>query len=106
MNFPASSIGWPNNLKYDLPPSFPDSARVYSVNISPDGITSVTGPGFPATNTTFTANTPINLGAFNSQIVSFTIPSGNSPSVFLDPYSTTLSFTLSYTVTTAASEKH
>ena len=33
MNFPTSSIGLPNNLKYDLPPSFPDSARAYSVNI-------------------------------------------------------------------------
>ena len=103
MNFPTSSIGLPSNLKYDLPPSFSDSARAYSVNISPDGITSVTGPGIPNTATTFGTSTPVNLGAFNSQIVSFTIPSGNSQSVFLDPYSTTLSFTLSYIVTTAAS---
>ena len=102
MNFPTSSIGLPNNLKYDLPPSFSDSARAYSVNVSPDGITSVTGPGLANTTTTFAANLPINSGAFNSQIVSFTIPSGNSQSVFLDPYSTTLSFTLSYVVTTAA----
>ena len=33
MNFPTSSIGLPQNLKYDLPPSFSDSARAYSVNI-------------------------------------------------------------------------
>ena len=100
MNFPTSSIGLPQSLKYDLPPSFSDSARAYSVNISTDGITQVVGPSIPNTNTT---NSGTNLGAFNSQIVSFTIPSGMSQSVFLDPYSTTLSFTLTYTVTTAAS---
>jgi hypothetical protein len=101
MNFPTSSIGLPQSLKYDLPPSFSDSARAHSVNISPDGITQVTGPSLP--NPSFTANSGTSLGAFNSQIVSFTIPSGMSQSVFLDPYSTTLSFTLTYTVGTAAS---
>lgn len=100
MNFPSSSIGLPQSLKYDLPPSFSDSARAYSVNVAPDGITQVTGPAL--TNPSFTANSGTNLGAFNSQIVSFTIPSGMSQSVFLDPFSTTLSFTLSYTVGTAA----
>jgi len=97
MNLPTSSIGLPNNLKYDLPPSFSDSARAYSVNIAPDGITQVTGPAL--VNPAFTVNIGTNLGAYNSQIVSFTIPSGMSQSVFLDPYSTTLSFTLTYTVT-------
>ena len=101
MNFPTSSIGLPQSLKYDLPPSFSDSARAYSVNVSPDGITQVTGPSISATNTTFVANAPVNFGAFNSQVVSFTIPSGMSQSVFLDPHSTTLSFTLTYNVTTA-----
>ena len=48
MNFPTSSIGLPSNLKYDLPPSFSDSARAYSVNIAPDGITSVQGSVPPA----------------------------------------------------------
>lgn len=100
MNFPSSSIGLPQSLKYDLPPSFSDSARAYSVNVAPDGITQVVGPALP--NPSFTANSGTALGAFNSQIVSFTIPSGMSQSVFLDPYSTTLSFTLSYTVGTAA----
>ena len=98
MNFPTSSIGLPNNLKYDLPPSFSDSARAYTVNVAPDGITSVQGPTPPAT--IFTALGGTYMGPFNSQVVSFTIPSGNSPSVFLDPFSTTLSFTMSYDVTT------
>ena len=98
MNFPTSSIGLPQNLKYDLPPSFPDSARAYSVNVAPDGITQVSGP--PLINPSFTQNSGTNLGAFNSQIVSFTIPSGMSQSVFVDPFSTTLSFTMSYTQTT------
>ena len=43
MNFSTSSIGLPQSLKYDLPPSFSDSARAYSVNVAPDGITQVTG---------------------------------------------------------------
>ncbi len=99
MNFPTSSIGFPNNLKYDLPPSFSDSARAYSVNVSPDGITQVTGP---TSTIPCAVGGATQTGAFNSQIVSFTIPSGNSQSVFLDPFSTTLSFTLIYTITRAA----
>ncbi len=78
MNFPTSSIGLPQGLKYDLPPSLPDSARAYSVNVAPDGITQVVGPAL--VNPSFTANTSLALGAFNSQIVSFTIPSGMSQS--------------------------
>lgn len=98
MNFPTSSIGLPQSLKYDLPPSFSDSARAYSVNVAPDGITIVTGP---SSTIPFTVTGATSAGAFNSQVVSFTIPSGMSQSVFLDPYSTTLSFTLVYTVNTA-----
>ena len=88
MNFPTSSIGLPQSLKYDLPPSLPDSARAYSVNVAPDGITQVNGPPIVIANPVFTANSGTSLGAFNSQSVSFTIPSGMSQSVFLDPYST------------------
>lgn len=98
MNFPTSSIGLPQSLKYDLPPSFSDSARAYSVNVAPDGITQVVGPALP---TIFTANTGTQFGSYNSQVVSFTIPSGNNQGTFLDPYSTTLSFSMSYQVTTA-----
>lgn len=96
--FPTSSIGLPKSLNYDLPPSASDSCRSYSVNLSPDGITSVVCPTFipfPAANTLLQP-------PFNSQVVSFTIPSGNSNSVFLDPQHTTLSFSLTYTVGTAA----
>ena len=101
MSFPSSSIGLPQSLNYNLPPSFSDSARAYSVNVAPDGITQVSGSALP--NPSFTQNSGTSMGAFNSQVVSFTIPSGMSQSVFLDPFSTTLSFTLSYTVTTALS---
>ena len=99
MNFPTSSIGLPQSLKYDLPPSFSDSARAYSVNVAPDGITQVTGP---ASTIPCAVGGATQVGAFNSQIVSFTIPSGVSQSIFLDLYSTTLSFTVLYTMTTAA----
>lgn len=99
--FPASAVGLPVSMKYDLPPSLPDSSRAYSVNVAPDGITTVTAGALPAS--TFVANSTGAFGAFTQQVVSFTLPSGMSDSVFLDPASTTLSFTLTYTVGTASS---
>ena len=100
MAFPSSALGLPASLKYDLPPSMSDTARSYSVNVSPDGITTLTGPALPAAP--FVANSTGAFGSFTSQNVSFTIPSGMGDSVFLDPTSTTLSFTMSYTVTSGA----
>lgn len=97
--FPSSEIGLPYALDYKLPPSLSDTARSYSVNVAPDGITSVTGP---INAITFTAGAPVQQ-PFSSQMVSFTIPSGMSDSVFMDCAATTLSFTLTYTVGTAAS---
>jgi len=96
--FPSSNIGLPKTMDYSLPPSVSDSCRSYSINLSPDGLTSVSAP----TQNLFTANQAVQ-GQFNSQIISFSIPSGNSNSVFLDPTSTTLSFSLTYSVSTAAS---
>jgi len=100
--FPASAIGLPASLKYDLPPSMSDSARSYSVNIGPDGQNTVTGGALPAAAAFLNTTNNINYGAFNSQNISFTIPSGMSDAVFLDPHMTTLSFTLTYSVTTAS----
>jgi hypothetical protein len=99
--FPQSAMGLPSSLKYDLPPSMSDSARSYSVNVAPDGQSSVTGP--TATATAFVANSTGNFGNYTAQNISFTIPSGMSDSVFLDPVNTTLSFTLTYSTTTASS---
>ena len=95
--FPSSSIGLPRSLNYDMPPSASDSCRSYSVNLSPDGITQVQAP----TQNLFIANQAVQ-GQFNSQVVSFSIPSGNSNSVFLDPTHTTLSFSLTYTTSTGS----
>jgi hypothetical protein len=95
--FPSSSIGLPRSLNYDMPPSASDSCRSYSVNLAPDGLTSVASP----TQNLFTANAAVQ-GAFNSQIISFSIPSGNSNSVFLDPTHTTLSFSLTYNLSTGS----
>ena len=78
MSFPSSQIGLPKSLDYTLPNSVSDSCRSYSVNIAPDGITSVVAP---SQTTFFTANAAVNP-QFNSQVVSFTIPSGFSDSVF------------------------
>ena len=97
--FPASAMGLPSALKYDLPPSMSDTARSYSVNVAPDGITQVVGA---VGNISFAANA-VTQSQFSSQVVSFTIPSGMSDSVFLDCMNTTVSFTLTYTVGTAAS---
>jgi len=95
--FPQSAMGLPSSLKFDLPPSMSDSARSYSVNVAPDGITSVAG-----TNASITTTAAVALQSpFSSQNVSFTIPSGMSDSVFMDCANTTLSFTLTYTVSTA-----
>lgn len=97
--FPQSAMGLPSSLKFDLPPSMSETSRAYSVNVAPDGITSVAGP----TNAiSFTANAAVQQ-AFTSQMVSFTVPSGMSDSVFLDPVSTTLSFSLTYTTSATAS---
>lgn len=98
--FPQSAMGLPASLKYDLPPSMSDSARSYSVNVAPDGQSTVTGPTPAATS--FVANSTGNFGNYTAQNISFTIPSGMSDAVFLDPVNTTLSFTLSYTVSVAS----
>lgn len=103
--FPQSAIGLPQSLKYDLPPSLSDSARSYSVNVGPDGQTSVVGqvpPSYATLIPSVTADVSVvPFGAFNSQVISFTIPSGMSESVFMDPTSTTLSFSLTYRNTTS-----
>ena len=95
-----SPIGLPVSLKYDLPPSVSDSCRSYSVHVNPNGITTLTGPALPTTP--FVANSTGAFGSFTQQVIGFDLPCGNSDSVFLDPSSTTLSFTLTYTVSTAA----
>ena len=103
MSFPSSAVGLPMALNYNLPPSLPDSARAFSVNVAPDGITSVTGPAISSIFTASGSGTATAFPNFTQQMISFTLPSGMSDSVFLDPASTTLSFTMSYTVSTAPS---
>ena len=98
--FPSSAIGLPQSVNYSLPPSLSENARSYSVNVSPDGITQVIGPSNVAP--TLVAATSVTPGAYTAQVVSFTIPSGMSKSTFLDCANTNLSFTLTYTIATAA----
>mgnify|MGYP001311863432 CR=1 FL=1 len=64
--FPQSAIGLPQNVNYTLPPSLSESARSYSVNVSPDGITSVAGPAIGAN--AFTAATNNTPGAYTAQV--------------------------------------
>lgn len=99
--FPNSPMGLPSSVNFNLPASLSDSCRSYSVSVSPDGQTSVVGPTPIATP--FIANGAANFGNYSAQNITFTIPSGNSESVFLDPTCTNVSFSLTYTVTTASS---
>ena len=100
-NFPSSSIGLPNSVKYDLPPSLSDSARSYSVAVSPNGISQVTGSALPTT--VFTANSGSNLSSFAQNLISFDIPCGQGLGIFLDPKETILNFRLTHVVTTGSS---
>ena len=97
--FPNSPMGLPSSLQFSLPPSMSDSARSYSVNVAPDGQTSVVGG--TNTATPFVANSTGAFGNYTAQNISFTIPSGMSDSVFMDTTHTTVSFVLTYTVTGA-----
>jgi hypothetical protein len=99
-DFPQTPIGLPSTLNFNLPPSISDECKSYNANILPDSTASVTGP----TNTTsmFIASGTGSFGNFKEENITFHIPSGNSESVFLDTGSTTLTFVMSYNVTTAA----
>ncbi len=68
--------------------------------MSPDGQTQVVGPAFAGN--AFVDKSTGAFGNFTSQQISFTIPSGMSNSDFLDPAATTLSFSLTYNISTAA----
>ena len=59
--FPSSSIGLPKSMDYNLPPSASDSCRSYSVNLAPDGITTVSAPS----QNLFVANQPLTLISLN-----------------------------------------
>lgn len=100
-SFPSSSIGLPNTCNYTLPPSLSDNSKSTNISQAPDGITVVSGP---STGFQFAANQSIS-NPFTSQVVSFTIPSGNSStnSIFLDPSATCLSFTVTYTISNTPS---
>lgn len=98
--FPSSAIGLPASLDYKLPPSLSDDSKSYWVSIAPDGINTVSStPALPIFNAT-TGQSALN--AFNSQLITFTIPSGTSKSVFMDCRETSLNFRLTVNVTTAA----
>lgn len=100
--FPQSAIGMPKEVQYVLPPSLDANSRSFTVHQQPNGITSVTGAS--VSSTVFVANSAgLVSQAFSPQQISFDIPSGQAPSVFLDTAATTLSFRLTWTVSTASS---
>ena len=96
--FPQSAVGLPSSLKYDLPPSLPDSCRAYAVAVAPNGVTQVTGTALPTS--VFVQDGAMALTNFNSQILAFDLPCG-AGHVFMDPKETLLNFRLTWTVTTS-----
>lgn len=97
-NFPTS-VGLPASLDFSLPPSVTDETRSYEISIAPDGTNSVTCPGI---TTVHVLNSTCAQSQFNAQMITFSIPSGHSDSVFLDPTATVLQGRLAYTVGTAS----
>lgn len=93
--FPTS-VGLPASLDYSLPPSVADDTRTYEVSISPDATQSVTSTTGIAT--LYKVNNTCTQGAMPQQLITFSIPSGHSSSVFIDPASTVLQGRLSYVV--------
>ena len=83
-------------------PQMENSSRSYTAHVGADSITQVQG-AVPSV-TAFVANSGGFAGAaFGQQNISFTLPSGQSPSIFLDTSATSLSFTLKWVNTTASS---
>lgn len=95
---PSSALGLPASLDYKLPPSLSDDSKAYWVNVAPDGVNTVSANGLQIFSGTVNTS---QLNAFNSQLITFTIPSGTSKSVFMDPRETSLNFRLAIQVTTA-----
>ena len=93
-------LGLPASMDFKMPPAIGDGCRAYSVHQAPDGITTMTSSAPPAT--LFVANSSCAVSSFGGgQTISFTLPSGMGSNVFMSPWDTTLSFTLSYTVSGA-----
>lgn len=101
-SFPQTEVGLPKEVQYVLPASLDESARSYTVHQSPNGVQTITGASL--TSNAFVANSGgYQSQAFASQQIGFDVPCGMSPSVFLDPAETTISFRLTWVVTTASS---
>lgn len=96
--FPQQSLALPQSLNYNLPSSIADETRSYTVNVSPSGVTSVQGP---VVTTPYIVASGGNMGAFPQNIISFDLPSGQSPSVFMDCRETTVSFRLTWIASVA-----
>ena len=92
-----SSVGLPNemmlgHLDYSIPPD----AKSFSVKVQPSNLSQI--------QTSFTAaSASQNLGdlVFLSQNIIFDLPSGASPSMFLDSRFTTLNFSANFAITNA-----
>jgi len=97
--FPQQSLALPQSLNYNLPSSIADETRSYTVNISPSGVTQVQGG---VVTVPYIATSGGNMGSFPQNIISFDLPSGQSPSVFMDCRETTVTFRMTWITTTLA----
>jgi hypothetical protein len=98
MSLPQT-VGLPAELDYSngAGVSLPASARSWEVSVAPSNLSQVASS--PQT-LACAAGTYSEL-TFPSQTLYFDVPCGGSDSIFLDPQSTTISFTAKYEITTA-----
>lgn len=95
---PITDDGLPSSLKYELPPSIPESTISKIATVFPTGINSVTGSS--SLSTVFVANSAMaNVNFGNTQIL-FDLPAGHRND-FVSCADTNLTFKLTWTVTTA-----
>lgn len=100
-DFPSTPIGLPASFKNELPMSISDECKSYTLNVLPETNDTIVGPG--PTAPVFVASSSGGSWPFTRQRVIFKIPNGGSESVFLDPVATTLTFRMSFRITTASS---
>lgn len=93
------NVALPVDMAYPVISTLSEDSRAYALSVQPNGITQVSS----GTLSSFlVANSGAATLPFNSSLLAFDIPSGTG-NTFLDVDSTTLSFRLGVTVTTAAS---
>lgn len=92
-----SKIGVPAEMQPSLSYSLPADSRSYQVRVQPSNVSSVTSSTLSTGTTTVTGVLASDLAFPNTNII-FDIPTGQSPSTYLDTRFTTVNFRCTVTV--------